>query len=55
MFAAMWSSLWPWIVFGAVVAVLLTLDLAFFHRSECIAAPARVRLERPVRRRRPAR
>jgi tellurite resistance protein TerC len=28
----MWSSLWPWIVFGALVAVLLTLDLAFFHR-----------------------
>jgi len=28
----MWSSLWPWIVFGALVVVLLTLDLAFFHR-----------------------
>jgi TerC family integral membrane protein len=28
----MWSELWPWIVFGAVVVVLLTLDLAFFHR-----------------------
>ncbi|PWB71541.1 MAG: hypothetical protein C3F15_12535 [Holophagae bacterium] len=28
----MWSSLWPWIVFCALVVVLLTLDLAFFHR-----------------------
>jgi len=32
MSAAMWTELWPWIVFGALVVVLLTLDLAFFHR-----------------------
>jgi len=33
MFAAMWNQVWPWIAFGALVAVMLTLDLAFFHRS----------------------
>lgn len=27
------SAVWPWVVFVAVVGLLLTLDLAFFHRS----------------------
>ncbi len=27
------SAVWPWVVFVATVGLLLTLDLAFFHRS----------------------
>ncbi len=35
----MWNTLWPWFVFAAVVTILLTLDLAVFHRRGAHRSP----------------
>ena len=39
----MWNTLWPWFVFAAVVTILLTLDLAVFHRRGAHREPSRER------------